>query len=414
MFSRIIKYLITILLIADLAYAVPISSTGFELGDNRESSSTSGTFSVQGTTVVSGSYALKVYPTGAAVGYQEIITVSASGTTSNPNFSPCYTDIDFRYATKAASNDEEILAIRNTGNTADKLTVRLNSSGNLCLYDKTPTLIGCGSTVIASNTTTHLGVKASNGTSGSYELQINGATELSGTADMEASNCGAVRIGKVTNRNSNSVEYYYDNFVYSDDGFHRYAQILVAKPTSDGSTAQFTSGTNASNYLEVDEIPSDDDTTYIKNPASVSRLHLVNVQDTGTIGVSGNILSVKAWQRIKEDTAVTSSSHLRVNSGASNSDTSARDLSTSYASYGKMQNTDPATGSAWTTSAVDSMQIGHLEDNAVQVRNTQILAFIVFESTSTTTTSTTIATTTTTSTTTTTTTIPAIIAIGDY
>lgn len=404
MLNRLIKLLLATLLVVQPALATPINMSGWELGDTRESSATSGNVSVQATTKRTGGYALQSNPTTTAVGYHEFVGLSTAGATSNPNIATAYVRFYFRAGTLPAANDEEIFVQRDTTNANNKLHVRINSAGNLVVYNQANTLVATGATALSTGTWYRIEVKSGNGTSAAYEVKIDGASELSGTTDQNATNCGAVRLGKVANRNSQTVNFYYDDFHYDDTAYPGSGNILAMKPNGAGSSSQWTSGTG-STFAEVDEIPSDDDTSYIMNSASVSQSSLFAMEDTTTVGISGTILGTKGWHRIKEASAVTSANHLRLRSSATNSDTNARDLSTSYASYGKLYATDPATATAWTTGGLDAVELGVLEDNAVQIRDTHILLFVDFETTTTTTTTST-TTTTAAPTTTTTTAVP--------
>jgi hypothetical protein len=102
-------------------------------------------------------------------------------------------------------------------------------------------------------------------------------------------------------------------------------------PDSNGSTAQWTSGTGSSDYAEVDEIPTDDDTTYIASSGSANQTHLVGLASAATAGISGNIFSAKGWLRVREGTSGTSANLLRIRAGGSNSDTGTTNETTSYA-----------------------------------------------------------------------------------
>lgn len=356
-----------------------LNFTGWESGDSSEAQSVTGTTSVQSSVTRSGAYALRVNPTTSANGNHRFAKHSAAGVpTTSFGVSTLYHRFYFRIATAPSADEEEMYVVLDTGGSY-KCYLTLNSSRNIKAYNNASSLIATGSTVLSTNTWYRIELQTSTGSGNTtFILKIDGADEINTTANQLTDNHGSVRLGKHTNLNARSIDFYYDDAAWSDSAFIGAGQCLKMAPDSNGSTAQWTGGTNSSDYAEVDEIPTDGDTTYIRSTGSAGDVHLVGLVSTTTAGISGTINAVKAWARIRENTDVTTATRVRVRSSSTNNDTSSSDPTTTYANRFNLLLTDPATSSAWTTSGLDSVEIGVKEDNAVQTRCTTLCLFVDF------------------------------------
>lgn len=338
---------------------------------------TTGTQSIVSTPVVAGSpYSLRINPTTTGTSYWGLGTYNASGVpTAFGVAGTIYVGFFFQYATKAASVNEEIVGLRTSANY--KAVIRLNSAGTLEVYDSTETtLIATGTKVLQANTWYYISMMFGNGTAVPYLLAINNILELSGTITTGSGNFEAVRVGKPLDRNGNSVDYYYGKIQISDSQLPTLqSKVAVLRPTANGTTAQWTAG-NVADWNGVKELPTDDDTTYIQNALVASQLNLVLLNTIQSVGIFGKINAVKGWIRIREDTTVTSSTHLRFLSNATTSDTTGRNASIVYSDSLKLEILDPATSAAWTLGGLNALQIGVLEDNGVAVRCTTMAVFV--------------------------------------
>lgn len=336
---------------------------GFECGANGPANNAFGTFSYQTSIVRKGTYAGRCNPVGAASGGWTIGTVDAAGAFTNPGFSSTtmYTSFYFYPAAWQASAEH-----MHTINTAAgiALSLRINSVGKLILHDSNGTQVATGTTVLTLNTWYKIEMKANVGSAKAYEVRINGVSEISGTCDQSTTAFTKIFLGKSANLGSSSVDWYYDDFIVDDAGYPADGEVKLLAPNANGSTQQWTSGTNASDYNEVKEVPADGGTTYVKCGTGGSQVALFKVATLG----AGTINAVMTSILVREDTAVTSSNHHRVRSGGNNFDTSAVNQSTSYDSVGKFMVTDPNTSAAWTTAGVNAIEIGSIEDNAVAMR----------------------------------------------
>ncbi len=372
---QLLTAILCIALLAQSALATFRNFTGFEIGSSADANTTSGTFSIQSSTVRTGTYALRVNPTTTGAGYFSLAhQATTTGLVTTNLQATYYVRMYFRYATKPSSSNEYIAALRDS--TQNKFGVGINSSGQLTVYDRTGTLQGTGTTALSQDTWYRIDFTAGTSATASYEVRINGASELSGTIDTGATNTEAVRLGKVANLNGNSVDFYYDDVAWEDSTWAPDGKSLLLLATANGATMDFTTGTNSSNYAEVDEVPTDSDTTYIKN-AAASGLALMAFQDTADVGIFGTINAIKLWVTTREDTSATSATTLKIRSGGSDANTSSGyNGSTSYENRFLIRSTDPNTSTAWTTSGVDAVEAGVNEANAVSDRISNIAILI--------------------------------------
>ena len=342
------------------AEAARLALTGFEWGNSAEVKGLSGTASFVTTPVNPGGsvYALRSSPNTTGVGHVELGSFSATGVNANLSTGTptIYVTMYFRYVTKPANADEEIIQF----GAGTKFALRLNSGGNLAAYDSDLTLLATGTTVLAANTQYRLDISVGTGAAGAWEVLIAGVAEISGTGNLLATSNTRIFIGKATNRNGNTVDFFYDD-VWVDNAAYKGAHVVVAlHPNADGSTQQWTGGTGASDWQEVDET-SPDSADYVQS-VNQNDVALFNLQDSATsTAFSGTIHSVLALTRVRENVAGTSLYNLRLRSGTTNSDNSTLDPGTTAVTNGRYVDTDPDTSAAWTTDGIAAVEIGGVD-----------------------------------------------------
>lgn len=379
--KRLFAVVVLLGLLSTSAYATPQNFSGMETGDSAEAQSTTGTASVSTTTVRTGTYALRINPATTGTGNYRFAKMSTAGlSTTSFGTANLFSDFYFRYATKPAANDEEMYVVLDTGGTA-KAFLRLNSAGNIVVYDNAVTAQCTGTTTLSSGTWYEIQFKTTTSASASaYSLAVNGVDQgCSATMTQGSTNHGSVRLGKGTNRNGQSIDFFYDDWAADDTAFTGAHKVLRMLPNGDGSTHQWTSGTNLSDWNEVKEAVTDGDTTRVKSNGSASQVNLVALQDSATVGISGSIYGVKCWSNHREDAAFTSALRVRMRSGSTNSDTSAEDAGTSYVNRFKLNTVDPADSASWTTTDLDGLECGVLDDNAGADDESTASAFVLFD-----------------------------------
>lgn len=344
---------------------------GFETGDNSDFFTTGGTFSVQSGTVRTGTYALRCNPTTTATGFVALGNSPAVG--SSMNATTHYSRFYFRYATKPASGDEPIAVWRKSGGTMHA-ELRLDSTGVLKTYDVTPTLLNTGTTVLSANTWYRIEVKLVMSASGTFDVKIDGVAEItSGTVTMDANATNYLLLGKVTNRNGNTVDFFYDDTRVDSAAYPGAGQVVALKANGSGNYTQWSTGTGTS-YLEVDEVPPDNDTTYIGSSTNTDASTFA-MENSSVYSISGTINCVRSVA-VCRDEGGASAIKARLRSSTTDSDSSGQNLTTTYSTVSKIYDTDPATGAAWTTSGLDGVEIGVVNGAAVASRCTAVYAYV--------------------------------------
>lgn len=352
-----------------------IGGTGGGCGDSTDISGTSGTVSYVTTPVKTGTYAMRSNPTTTNTGHFEVRKFQANGLAVDLGLSRIYTKIDFRYATKPSSNDEVIIAT----NGAAKPSVRINSSGNLVLYDSTNALVATGTAVLSQDTWYEIQATWGQNTD-SCAVIVDGVTDITAASVS----CGSaatqrMRYGKSANSNGNTVDFFYDNILIGDTQITSGAAIMASIPASDISVSQWSSGTGTT-YAEIDEIPASN-ADYLMSNGSANDAFLCGIASMDTRGVpaGATFLGLFVRGRYRENTGTpTSGTQLNVKSGSTTSSTTARDGTTTVASSSILLETDPNTSAAWTRSALDAVQVGMTETTTTQVWCTSIICQIVY------------------------------------
>lgn len=371
--------------------------TGFEYGafsasgsgGGFDSASFSGTqdasCTISSSIKKTGGYALRLAPT--TTNWQTAVFGGygadgrPNGATAGFNVATIYSHFDFYYTTKPASSSEEMFRVNDTATGALKFSVRLQSDGKLAIYDSTNTIIGsAGATTLSATTWYQIRVKVGTGLTGAYQVLINGVSEFSGTANLLVTNVGLVALGKGANQNSQSVDYSYDNVVMDDATFPSgTTTVLALKATANGSTMNWGTGTNSSDFNEVITIP-EDGTKYVKTTtgAGTPILGLFAMQDCSTVGITGTIQAVKAIIVTRENASNSSAHFPRILSSGSTVDVSPLNGSTIPTPQFVLSLTDPATAVAWTISGVNALEAGAVENNNVSVRCHLVLVEVLW------------------------------------
>lgn len=337
---------------------------GFESGASGEVQTVGGTASIGTGTVRTGTYSLRCNPTTTATGYINIGKASAAGILGNFADVTLYTGFAFRAATLPAANSEPVYT--NYGSLADlKAELRITSGGLLAHYNAAGTLVATGSNALSAGTWYYIEYMATNSATGAYEAKINGVSEFSGTSNNGTGNTVFTAHGKGTNRNGQTVDFFYDDIYVSNTGFkgsqYHIPEVRILLPNGAGASAGWTNGTGTT-FAEADEVPPESDgadATYIQTTASDDTYHTFAVESTATKSVTGDVDGLAGYVWAK--TLSTSGTNLvapRIRNAGSNTDATQAEMTTGYRGHHVMAETDPATGTAWTLSGIDTAEIG--------------------------------------------------------
>jgi len=362
--KRLLGIPLALLVFTHATWAAPVQIIGFEQGDTGECRSLTAGSGTDATAAAarSGGYGYVSDSLGSGTSTPNC-RVGIPGTTGLPtgeiNQATTYSRFYINIQTLPGSSEEEFAAIVNTSGAA-KAQYRVTSGGNVKACDSTATCGSAGSTTLSTSTWYRIEIQTSTGAgSTAYEIKINGTSELSGTMSQGTVNVGSLRLGKSTNRNSQQIKYYFDDVLIDSAAYPGPGAVLKMSPNANGSTAEWTAGTGSSDYQEVDEIPTDGDTTYIQKSSAASQTHLVGLESSASAGINNTINAVKSFQRCRESAGgVTSATLARIRSGGTNSDSSTLNGSTSFQNQYRVLDTDPSDAGAWTTGDLDAVEIG--------------------------------------------------------
>lgn len=330
------------------------------------------------TTVYTGTYSYRMNITTTAVGWISMGAVTSTGNPTTSSTASRGFNFWFRYGTKPASTSEEIMTIRQSTN--DRFTIRLNSSGNLQFHDTTNitsnTPLATGTTTLNSGTWYRIsGLVTLGAGTGSATIKIDGTTEYtSSSINTGSTNFTLAIFGKRTDRNGQSVDYYFDDISIDDSVEPASRRVIALAPTANSGSNQWTAGTGASDYQEVDERTHDGDDSYVQSTGAANDQAFFSFATISSAGFGGSTdvgaLRISAYQR--EPSAVTSANQVGATSAASTQYTSTKNLPTTYDYTCYQQPVDWGRLLFWSETNADAVVGGVRETNAVAVRATAI------------------------------------------
>lgn len=313
--------------------------SGAEGGELDEWTGSTGTVSIETSPVRTGNYAVRANPTTTAVGY---VTYTINSYPENAGTATFY----FRYATKPAANNEPFFAIGNA-------ELRLSSTGIITLYTGT-TLLDTGLTVLAADTWYRFDVTGDD-VQDDITVRLNGQQEVSSNAATFV--LGDIRLGKANNRNGQTVDFFYDDFVFGFGTVANNPQVTRLTPSGNGNYTAW-----AGDYNDVNEVPPNDGTTFISSST-------LNQQESFTITpntvlddrkiLAVQVRAVGALLTSQQDFALfvrSAGTDSALTSGTWKSATYTWSLTTDVenATY----EFDPATSAPWLPAAVKAVEIG--------------------------------------------------------
>lgn len=346
---------------------------GFSTGDANNINAVQGGISFVSTVFDQGDFCMRANSTDTGLANARLGEwLSTSGVNDLAVHANSYCSFLFRVDTAPASGDEEVYTVRDGAN-AIKLQVRIDSARNLVVYDKDLSVVATGATVLALTTQYHIAVRSGNGTTAAYEVKINGVSELSGTCNQLATDVERITFGKQVNRNSNVIDYYFGAIIEADDAFSD-PDAQIASMLVDGA-GNYTAWTG--DHTAIDAPPHDGDTSYIDSSTS-GQAETFTLESAASAGISGTVLAVLGLAIVRDEGG-SSALRYRLRSGSTDSDNSANDdPGSTYVGRGRFRTTDPATSAAWDVSALDSIEIGVLNNANVAARCTFAMVEVAF------------------------------------
>jgi len=320
-------------------------------------------------------YAVRSNPTTTGTGYYTVFGSNGAVLATTVDLGAIsYFTFYFYVLTLPASGNEEFTAIRATGGAVAKMELRIDSTGVISAYSGT-TLIATGTTVLSLATWYKIQIKCGTGAGAAVEWKVNDAVDGSTTATLTVSATNCIRLGKSTNRNGNSVDFYFDDCIVSDSDYVPAVQVARLIPDADGTYQTFTVGAGSgSHYQIVGQVPPDVSftTSYLVSPNVIGNAETEALQPASTKYIGGTILAVSPFIIFTRNGSLNGSVLVRVRSGSTNSDSAAASSSTAVAYSSRMMETDPNTGVAWTASGIDGVEVGLVEQFATSANRTKM------------------------------------------
>lgn len=351
---------------------------GFETSGTIETGGLSGTCSIQGTTKRSGFYALRTNPTVApTTGSCSLYGIDVvSGISSGMYENNTYTRFYFRTAWLPTGGSEEIFAVQDA-NLAHKLALRISSGGKLSVFDRTGTAeMAEGSTALAANTWHRIEVRCGVETAGweskdngPYAVLLDGTNIIQGIGNISSGQSFRVVFGKHVNRNSGSVDFYYDDIAISSDTWPGPGAIVALNPTGDSATdTGWTASGADTNWECIDDLqgatkPYDNNTTYIWTQTT-GDAYCAGLQNCTTSGITGDVNWVKAITAVNSLLRRDIPIKTRIRSSDVTSNTDGCSISGSYIMTAKIAVVDPHTEKAWTHVGIDAVEVGVVASTA--------------------------------------------------
>jgi len=320
----------------------------------------------------------------------------ATGNVNGPIFMRFY----FRLVT-TPSADNTIFRCQNSSNTGI-VFLKLTSTGTLQLSDEDGN-IGSASGVLEANRWYRVEVKVDASGAGSTDIVeacLDG--NVFATSATRNLSTGVQKFIIGTNIGSEAQtqgEWHFDDLACNDStgsqqtGYPGTGTIINLAPNAAGDSNQFLKSGggagDANNYQEVDELNPDTNTTYLKSNTT-GHIDFYNVANSG-LSSNVKIVAVGVNMRFAGDGAsangtirckLKKTSGGTIVNGATQSPTSTSYLTNAVAipRYQQIMRTVDPDGTEWTTTTVDSMQIGVecVASNTNGVRITQISADVEY------------------------------------
>ncbi len=249
---------------------------GFETGGTGlatdEGTFTFGFGSIQTSVVRSGQYAFRANPiSGVSNGYT-LRGHDATGVIADFNVVNTYLRFYIKVVTRpSTATAKTICRIQQVTSGTLKMSVRVTQNGQLEAWDSANAKMGStGSTVLNTTDWYMIEVLCGTGASASWEVKINGVSEISGTGNLTTTNSGRVTIGTGTEA-SGDVDFYYDDVCIRDDAYPGPGSIVRLDPISNSADVWTTGG-----FGDVDDYSSqvgdDTDTTFSTTSTNTDEL----------------------------------------------------------------------------------------------------------------------------------------------
>lgn len=342
---------------------------GFEIADTDSSAySCGGTFSIQNTIARASGYALQINPTTSALGWMLMHAQLGNAwfTARNFDIATAFFRFYFYIVTKPTVGYEQIANMKKT---MQVFALGINNLGQIVVEDSSGNLVAQGTKILQAGQWYRIEGRYRSGTPSVLDVFVDGASEVSATCKSTSALFGQLYLGKLLNRNSNSIEVYYDDCVIDDSDFCGAGNVERAIVGGNGTLTQWNAGTNLSDYLEIDEYTPDGDTTYIKCPNTVNSRSVFPLQ---AISNTKPIKGITIWAKARSDASSSFPMPIIKSGGTVFTDTGLDNVNTTYRWFTRCRAIDPFDNLGWTRQKLNSLEIGVEVLTAIATRATVV------------------------------------------
>jgi hypothetical protein len=238
------------------------------------------------------------------------------------------------------------------------------TAGGLLTIKRGSTVLATGTTVIAASSWTYIELKTVIGASGSYEVRINGVTELiNGSVNTQNGGTGVWNSIQVSNFGSGVFSYFDDFYICDTSGsaprntFLGLVKVDMIMPQTDavqaGSNAGLTPSTGTDHGACVDDNPP--------NTTDWNSSSTVGAKDTyqyPNMNLSGTILGIQTNLYVNKTDAGVRSVAAVVREGSTDYPGANVNPLTTFSYFTEIKAQNPNTSADWTTTDITNIQVG--------------------------------------------------------
>lgn len=237
------------------------------------------------------------------------------------------------------------------------------TTGFLEVANSAGTVLATGTTALTVGTWWYVEIKAfCNGASGTIEVKLNGAAEIASTVV----NIGSTALDNMAFfvQNNNTITAavfdFDDLYAVNTSGSAPLNTFLgdthceTLLPSGAGAHTDFTPD-SGSNYARVNETQADGDTSYV---ADSTVNHRDSYAYANLAALTGSVFFVQTNLYARKDDAGLRQIAAVARPASTDRDGSTVTLSTTYANYSEIRETNPDTSVAWTISDVNASEFG--------------------------------------------------------
>lgn len=258
-----------------------------------------------------------------------------------------------------------IIEVKNGINILDSLAMDEQTHLLKAYSGASQTLLQAGTIPLSLNTwyLIEARIKIGDAPNGIFQVKVDGVLDIDYTGDTKPGS-ETTMTDYVICSNAGNMSFYADDIAVNDttggadDSWCGDGHVILLKLNANGDVSQLmgSDGNQTDNYLLVDEVPADNDTTYVEG-STVDERDLYNLAPCGLSNV--DILRVQALAVARDTVAAGGKVALVVKTNSTEYAGSDESLLTTYTEVrGAAYKLNPNTSSAWSISDLDALQVG--------------------------------------------------------